>query len=111
MSKPTEVTEIGLFQLENLFLTRARYGLFDLREDPTFVGPSNLVRILGTAQKVHAQDIESYVVQHKTSKDLPIILFCEDGKKSGSAARKLEAAGFKNVYVVERGIAGLLAEL
>ena len=37
---------------------------------------------------------------------LPVVLVCKDGQASGGAAKRLRAAGFEQVYVLDGGIAG-----
>lgn len=103
--------EIGLFQIENLVLTQTRFCLIDLRTLEPAADNPQLSRILAAAIKLNAKNVQDYLLQHKMAKDEPIILMCENGLASQALAVKLESSGYKNIYVVERGIEGLLSEL
>jgi rhodanese-related sulfurtransferase len=103
--------EIGLFQLENLFLTRNQYCLLDLRDQTGVdLGPT-LRPILAQAVRLKSELVLSYVTESQMAKEFPIILICEKGRQSQKAATQLEAKGYKNVYVVAGGTEGLLSEL
>ena len=40
------------------------------------------------------------------AKALPVVLVCKDGQASSGAAKRLRAAGFEQVFVLDGGIAG-----
>jgi rhodanese-related sulfurtransferase len=40
-------------------------------------------------------------------KDLPIFLYCKNGKKSKRVAKKLSKANYKTIYILEGGFNGL----
>jgi len=43
--------------------------------------------------------------QLKAAKSLPVVLVCKTGQSSGTAAKRLNKAGFEKVYVLDGGIA------
>ncbi len=101
--------EIGLFQLENLFTNPNRFLFFDLRRQALATRPE-LDQMLMRATRIEAMGIESYLAENRIDLDFPIVLFCEDGRLSSAQARDLTSAGFRNVYVLTGGVAGLLSE-
>lgn len=102
--------EIGLFQLENLFLTPNRYLFFDLRVEITPSKPA-IDNYLTKAKPIDAQKLHAHLKEQNTPKEFPVLVVCENGETSAEVARELEAAGYGNIYVVTGGVAGLLSEL
>lgn len=103
--------EIALFQLENLVVARAPFCFLDLREGDKAEVPEPLKAILRLAHAVPAKDVSAYLDREKIPKDRPIVLICSDGCASQKVSEDLEAASYRNVYVVARGVLGLLSEL
>lgn len=100
--------KIGLFQLENLLSIRNQFVFLDVRlkkED----WPAKLKNVLQPA--VHVDQSRNYLLQQKIPPATPIMLIDEDGRRADSVARELEDAGYKQIYVVADGLAGLLSEL
>lgn len=102
--------EIGLFQLENLSLTRTQFCLLDLREERSPINAS-IDALLSKAAPSTPGQIEEKLQALRIDKGFPVVLICADGKISEKTARKLESSGYENIYVVARGIDGLLSEL
>jgi rhodanese-related sulfurtransferase len=103
--------EIGLFQLENLMISRSPFTYLDIRETRgTGISPE-LDRLLKPAQPVSATEAEAFLEKQGGPKDRPVLLIDESGATSLRLAAQLEAAGYSNVYVVEGGVEGLLSEL
>ena len=102
--------EIGLFQLENLLHAQTRFLLLDLRRERSAVA-ADLVQIMEKAVALDAAQIENYLVKEKIHEEAPIVLVCENGQVSQAASSRLEKLGYRNIYVVERGIEGLLSDL
>ena len=103
--------EIGLFQLENLLMSRTQFCFLDLRENLAPSMDPVLDAIFNKATPLKAGVVENHLTQNISAKDFPIVLICEDGKTSAKVAQKLEASGLTNVYVVARGAEGLRSEL
>lgn len=103
--------EIGLFQLENLMISRSPFVFLDLRETREENLPPEIQRCLQNAHPVAADEAESYLKSQQISPDRPILLMDEEGERARQTARSLEAAGYSNVYIVAEGLAGLLSEL
>lgn len=102
------VMTIGLFQLENLAMMPTRFAFLDLRAQAAPVS-SHIDNLLMRSTLVAPEKAESHLKD--ADKEEPVVLVCEDGNTSMEVARRLEAAGFDNVYVVSGGVAGLLSEL
>lgn len=100
--------EIGLFQLENLLSIRNQFVFLDVRKQNTDWPPA-LKTVLGGAQPT--QDPKNYLIKIKIPQATPVILIDEDGRSVNEKARELEDAGYKNIYTVADGLAGLLSEL
>ncbi|MBX3020848.1 MAG: rhodanese-like domain-containing protein [Bdellovibrionales bacterium] len=101
---------IGLFQLENLSMTGARFAFFDLRVEAKPVTP-HIDRLLMKAEHVRVNEAEARLGKIVPDKSAPVVLLCENGKTSRDLAHRLESAGYANVYVVSGGVEGLLSEL
>lgn len=102
--------ELGLFQLENLIGTRMRFCFLDLRRPENLVNPEELKALLKEAAPVDPEKVQSYLNENQIPISSPVVLLCEDGQISQKVARKLESSGFQNVYVVARGLTGLVSE-
>lgn len=102
--------EIGLFQLENILRGPSPFLFFDLRPRG-HVTPPEVANLLMRAQKRGLPEILTFLKAERINSSQPIVLICQDGHTSEAAAQKLEAAGFDQVYRVERGVVGLLSEL
>lgn len=102
--------EIGLFQLENLFLNPNRFLFFDLRSEKRPSAPA-IDGYLSRAVAMEPGDLSAHLRAEQTPLEFPVLLLCQDGETSGQIARELEAAGYMNIYVVTGGVAGLLSEL
>lgn len=103
--------EIGFFQLENLIITNSRFTFLDLRASSGQPPHPSLAPLLARAVAVSPANVNSYLRDNKVDKNSPVVLLCEDGRASQKARESLETLGFLNVYVVERGVEGLLSEL
>ncbi len=101
--------EIGLFQLENLIVARNPFRLLDLREHP--VSHPELGDLLKSAETVDPRNVFVHLNKSATDKNFPLVLLCQNGQTSTHIASQLEAQGYKNIYIVERGTEGLLSEL
>jgi rhodanese-related sulfurtransferase len=96
--------EIGWFQVENLFLSRNLfYTLFDLRKKRELTGMADIDQVLKSAVALDESQVEGHLVGQNAPKHHPILLICENGKCSRRVARRLEAGGYTQVYVLEDG--------
>lgn len=94
--------ELGWFQLENLFLSRNLFFTFiDLRKDPRLTGEEDIDRVLKTAVTIAESEIENRLKD--SPKSHPIVLLCENGRRSLAAAGRLEKLGFSQVYTLDGG--------
>ncbi|MGZ3722206.1 MAG: rhodanese-like domain-containing protein [Bdellovibrionales bacterium] len=102
--------EIGLFQLENLIHSNIRFSFLDLRTEFKDLPPV-LELVLSRALRLGVKSLEDYLKKENLIKDAPVILLSENGIAAQAASKRLEAAGYTNVYVIEGGVDGLLSEL
>lgn len=102
--------EIGLFQLENLFLNPNMFVFMDLRQNPSTVHPS-IDRLMKNATAVSTEKVSEFLAERKVPHERPIVLACADGAESRRIARDLETAGFEQIYIVAGGVNGLLLEV
>lgn len=102
--------EIGLFQLENLSMMPTRFMFLDLRVQTAAVHPQ-IDGLLKKSVAVKADEAEAHLSKSLPDKNQPVVLIDESGERSEALARRLETAGYTNVYVVTGGVAGLLSEL
>jgi rhodanese-related sulfurtransferase len=94
--------ELGWFQVENLFLSRNLYfSLIDLRKNPRLTGEEDIDRVLKTAVRISEDEIESHLKD--LPKHHPVVLFCENGRRSSKAASRLGKLGYSQVYTLEGG--------
>lgn len=98
----TPVEEIGPFQLENLVQNRVQFHLFDLRKDSSWRHP-----LLDGAKPLDEKLWPQQLADNKVGIGDPIVLVCENGKRSRSLAAKMIKAKYVNVYVLENGINSL----
>ncbi len=103
--------ELGLFQLENLILTRSRFCFLDVRAKPELSSNRAFTEIMKHAETLAVADVPAHLNKLNLPKEQPVILVCETGKASQAAAQRLESLGYSNTYVVAGGTRGLLAEL
>jgi rhodanese-related sulfurtransferase len=103
--------QIGLFQLENLVLTRTPFYFADLSLAPLSEENPQLRALFAQAQKVSAEELLKRLQQASLPLTHPIVLMCENGRISGAAAAQLESSGYQNVYIVASGVEGLRSEL
>jgi len=47
---------------------------------------------------------EFYINVDKLDKNIPIILYCRSGRRSGLSANKIKKLGFKEIYNLEGGV-------
>lgn len=101
---------IGLYQLENLLIARPTFRFLDVRLQPRSVSIPRIESILAHATVVAGSQALSHLRNTDCRADDPIVLLCEDGRLSHSVGTELESAGFRQIYVVEGGLDGLLHE-
>lgn len=86
---------------EEDFLKNMRKGqLIDIRKEEEF----NKDKIKGARHFTVSKMTGKY---SPLRKDLPIFLYCKNGKKSARAAKKLSKANYQTIYILENGFDGL----
>jgi len=101
---------IGLYQLENLLIARPSFRFLDVRLQPRSVSIPRVQTILSHAKVVTSFQALNHLKSTDCNADDPIVLLCEDSRLSHSVGMELESAGFRQIYVVEGGLDGLLGE-
>lgn len=105
-----DALEIGLFQLENLILMKSPFLFFNLAVGDYQIQDQKLLSYVQTASVMHKDRLSTHLKDQNVDQQYPIILLCEDGSSSLMASKELDGLGYSNVYVVEGGLAGLIAE-
>ncbi len=105
--------ELGLFQLENLFLNPNLFLFFDLRSETERSSQveAAVQRLLARAEPVDTKEVAFVIQKRGVALDFPVVLLCANGLRSLQVAAELERAGHGNVYVVAGGVTGLLSEI
>lgn len=88
--------KVGEFQFTNLLTNPIRFLLLDLRE-------KNKDPYIKKSQMILTSEIKDFVIKNTTAKDEAIIIICEDGTKSKTAAEIISSEGYINVVVLEGG--------
>lgn len=100
---------IGLFQLENLVLSRSPFQFIDVRVQESASPPEPIFSYLKVAVKVTPENIRAHL--RVADKNRPVLLIGQDEREAAVVACDLEAAGFTNVYIIAGGVDGLVSEL
>ncbi len=103
----SDVLKIGRYQLENLVREGVRFLFVDLRseaERSEWTDP-----ILSKAMPLGLKELQENLTSNAVPVDAAIVLLSQDGVAAQAAAVGLESDGFKNVYIVRDGVAGLRA--
>ncbi len=106
----TDFFTLGLYQLENLISARPSFRFLDVRLQPQLVSSVRVQNVLSHATVVPASEVQNHLKRLQANPGDPLVLVCEDGRLSNGLATELETAGFKQVYIVEGGLDGLLRE-
>ena len=105
--------EIGLFQLENLLISRSPFLFLDLRSVTELESaslPAELQNVVAGAVRIGPAEVLGHLKGLNHDLDRPLVLLSQDGSVSEQVAAQLEAGGYRNVYVVAGGVVGLLSE-
>ncbi len=104
----TNYFSVSWFQIENLLINRIYFLFIDmsLNEGPGELPPElrELRRVIPAERVV--EEVQTLI----SSPDQPVILLCEDGKRSGPVAETLGALGLTNVFIVSGGAQDLINE-
>lgn len=109
---PSFHNELGAFQFDNLIHNRVPFALVNLGAD--FEGLyKSIFRMHIDAQTVMTapETALADVASRFPSKDIPVVIICETGERSGPLVERFEAAGYLNVFYIQGGLRGLRAEL
>ena len=96
---------IKFFQLENLIDNRVSFLFFSLLKQKLDQYPTKIEHYMKHALIISETEIEKQLKVH--NKDTPVVLICEDGKRSQILANQLQTKGFTNVFFVEGGLSEL----
>jgi rhodanese-related sulfurtransferase len=96
------VATISRFQLENLQGNALQFVFVDLRRD------SSHHPLLKGSRRLNENDFLATQPQGVADKSAPVVLICDDGRRSAKFARRLLKLEFVNVFIVENGFRGLV---
>lgn len=74
--------------------------LLDIRDDKTVAEHGALI----SAKRLDLSELEAKAASIAKNKDTPIVVVCQQGVRAGAAAKKLKAAGYSDVCVLEGGV-------
>lgn len=99
-NKNTDLSGVHVINKEDFTKNMRRGQLIDIRKKADFEKD----KIKG-ARNFRMSSLTSKY--SKIRKDLPVYLYCENGKYSKRAAKKLARSEYKSVYVLDGGFQGL----
>ncbi|MCB0365715.1 MAG: rhodanese-like domain-containing protein [Bdellovibrionaceae bacterium] len=100
----SEVWEIGPFQLENILTNIPVFWFFDLSKSPLGEGVLEMMgEVLSPCVKIRPEGVLEELKRKGASLEQPVVLICEDGKRSRKVALRLTKSKYLNVYVVAGG--------
>ena len=103
----SEVLEIGYFQLENLQMNSIPFVFLDLRESKELIADEPLKSILSSSVPLDESEVLNYLSEKLDSKDVPVVLLCQNGEVSKKIAQDLESKGYINIHIIEGGLENL----
>lgn len=93
---------IELFQLDNLIDNRVPFLFFGLLKQKPNSYPAKIDHYMKHAVIISEAEVEKQLTEK--DKGTPVVLICEDGKRSQVLAGQLQKKGFTNVFFVEGGL-------
>jgi rhodanese-related sulfurtransferase len=83
-----------------LMINQRKAVLVDIRDDE-FV---NNTGVVPNAKRVSIKDLKDKAATLAKTKEIPLIVLCQTGARSGAAATVLKAAGYTDVFVLDGGV-------
>lgn len=83
-----------------LLINQKKAQLLDIRDDE-MVKHSGAVP---NAKRIEIKELKEKARTVAKNKELPILIMCQTGARSGAAATILKGEGYANVYVIEGGV-------
>lgn len=97
--------KIGEYQLQNLQDNRVHFLFLDLSDANSPECPKS--QLLKGSKRIDSGEVVNFVLNNtEANKTTPIVIVCEDGQKSKSAALKIAENSFINIFVVDGGTNG-----
>jgi DHA1 family tetracycline resistance protein-like MFS transporter len=96
IKKASAFTKIGEYQLTNLLSNPIHFLMLDLRSE-------NKNPHIKKSQTINLENILEFVQKNSPTKDMAIVVVCEDGTLSTQAAEIISSNGYINVVVLEGG--------
>ncbi len=112
-----DVWFIDPFQFENILQNGQYYFLIDLtvyykkNEQGRSPAHEKINLWLKQAHDTSLSEVLTYVKSAVLTQEMPLLLICDEGKDSLSAAQKLSEQGYINVYALRGGVMALLQYL
>lgn len=99
----TGYTDISNAELQEMLDNNPEYQFLDVRTSREY----NDKRIPGFTYQIDFYQLEDdYSLLDVLDKDVPVVIMCNSGNRSASAAKILVEEGFTTVYNLENGITG-----
>ena len=102
----SDVLQIGRYQLENLVREGVRFLFIDFRSEAQRTARA-ADPLLAKTMPMSTGELHENLKSNQVPLDAAILLLDETGESSVSVATTLELQGYKNVYVIRGGAAGL----
>lgn len=98
---------IGFFQFDNLVKSGVPFMIVAVEVDPYSFYKEQHRHIQSYTQNFSkngsVQELDQKIKELKVSKEFPIVILCQDGKKSFELSQGLESLGYMNAYHVLDG--------
>ncbi len=102
----SDILQIGRYQLENLIREGVRFLFIDFRSESERLARAS-EPLLAKTMPMSLGELHENLKSNQVPFDAAILLLDETGAESVLTAAALETQGYKNVYVVRGGAAGL----
>jgi rhodanese-related sulfurtransferase len=107
-SRRPEPPTIERFQFENLCSQKVPFLFIDISIKAQ---TAPLAKGMSVAVRVTAQDVAEYLTKTSMTVDHPIVIICEDGRRSKKLAQKLLLkSDYKNLFVLDGGWSCLVSD-
>lgn len=99
----SSVLFVGEYQLRNLVNNQVLFLYFDFRKPPSRAKEEPNHPIFRGSIPCTIDVVAERASRQALTKEHPIVLICENGETSMTAARELEKLGYTNIFVLRGG--------
>ena len=101
------VQKLAPFQLENILGNQVPYLMFSFVKGHSEQG-SQIEAVLTKAEDIAFRAAIEKIQEKVSDRQSPIILICENGRRSAAVAYKLQKWCYANCYIVDGGVRRLM---